>query len=80
MHAAGAVVDVRQHQNGEPLVEVRGDLVLVHQDQLEAVRARQRVGDVEVGGKVVRSETIRRRAGRVGVDHRHRGAQAPCRD
>ena len=52
MHAAGAVVDMGQHQDGDAIVQQRGNVVGVGQHQLEAVRARERVGNVEIGREV----------------------------
>ena len=61
VHAAGAIVDVRQHQDRDAIVEMRRDLVGVDEHQLEAVLARERLGDVEIGREVraLRDDAIR---------------------
>ena len=52
VHEPGAIVDVRQHQDGGAIVEMRGKLGLIDKRQLKALFARERVGDVEVGREV----------------------------
>ena len=52
VHAAGAVVDVREHQQREALVEQRRELVGFGEHEVQAALARQRLGDVQVGREV----------------------------
>ena len=55
-HGAGAVVHMRQHQHshaaGMGVGQGGGDVLGVHQPQLQALRGAQALGDVEVGGEV----------------------------
>jgi hypothetical protein len=52
VHAAGPIVDVRQHEHGGALVQLRRQVVGIDEPELEAVRACQRIDDVEVARKV----------------------------
>jgi len=60
---AGAVVDVREHQDGKVAVQLLGNLVCLDQPQLQAAFSRKAFGDVEIVGKLCRSDTINFRVG-----------------
>ena len=52
MHPARPIVDVRQHQDADMIVQLGQDVVSVCQYELEPVRMRQCLGNVEVGWEV----------------------------
>ena len=52
MHGAGAVVHVREHEDGHIGAQRLSDVFGLDQHQLQTVLLAQRLGDVEVGGEI----------------------------
>ncbi len=52
VHAAAAVIHVREHEHGAVLVQRRGQFVGLDEHEFMPALARQRLGDIQVGGEV----------------------------
>ena len=52
VHPPGAVINMRQHQDRQLVVQLRGKVGFIHQHQLHAAFVGQGLGNVEIGGKV----------------------------